>query len=84
MTIPETADNPLLQVEGTPSFDDIQPEHVEPAVRQVLSQSGRQLEALEARLTADAIPTWDTTLVPLEAIGQTWEQTCRQSHICWV
>lgn len=74
MTTHEATSNPLLQTAGYPAFDEIDASHVEPAIRQILENSGQQLEGLEGRLQNDGVPTWETTLVPLEALGQSWEQ----------
>ncbi|WP_035384213.1 M3 family metallopeptidase [Ferriphaselus sp. R-1] len=55
--------NPLLDTSGLPRFAEIQPEHVTPAVEQVLADN----RALIARLLADeAAPTWDSFMLPLE------------------
>ena len=40
-------DNPLTEVAGLPAFSAIRPEHIEPAVLQVLEQGRQQLEKLE-------------------------------------
>lgn len=64
--------NPLLQTHELPPFNSLLPEHVEPAIRQVLDENRARLAALlEAR--AD---TWDTLVVPLEEmqhrLARTW------------
>ena len=64
--------NPLLANYPLPAFDEIRPEHIEPAMEQVLSQSEDGLKAVEA--VSD--PTWASIIHPLEAIdhriGATW------------
>jgi len=40
-------DNPLTKLEGLPVFSAIRPEHVEPAVRQVLGEQREQLRRME-------------------------------------
>jgi oligopeptidase A len=54
--------NPLLDGHGIPPFDVILPEHVAPALRQLLEES----RALVARLTAPETPaTWEDFAAPL-------------------
>ncbi|MCL2523287.1 MAG: M3 family metallopeptidase [Betaproteobacteria bacterium] len=65
--------NPLLDFTDLPRFDLIQPEHVKPAISQLLTD-GR---ALIARLTGDAAPaSWDNFAGPLalglEPLGRAW------------
>ena len=56
--------NPLLQSLTFPPFDRIQPEHVVPALRQVLGELETTLDRLERRLQ----PTWEGLVEPLERI----------------
>ena len=58
-------ENPLLEPGNYPAFDRIGPEHVAPAVRQVLDDLGAELENLEAH----AQPTWEGLVEPLERLG---------------
>ncbi len=67
------AQNPLLDFTDLPRFDLIQPEHVKPAISQLLAD-GR---ALIERLTADATPaTWNdfagALALGLEPFGRAW------------
>ncbi|MBL8850725.1 MAG: M3 family peptidase, partial [Planctomycetaceae bacterium] len=64
-------DNPLLATEGLPDFEHILPEHVEPAVRALLTDSERRLAELEATLA----PTWDAIVPPLDDLGRAYERT---------
>ncbi len=69
--MPQT--NPLLDFTDLPRFDLIQPEHVQPAITQLLSE-GR---ALVERLTANGTPaTWDdfagAFASGLEGFGRAW------------
>ena len=64
--------NPLLVTDGLPRYDEIQPEHVEPGVRNLLIQIERQIEELEKTLT----PTWEGLLKPLEDMDVPFEY-------CW-
>jgi len=55
--------NPLLDFSGLPRFAQIKPEHVAPAIEQLLAEN----RALIAQLLADdAPPTWDTFVRPME------------------
>ena len=59
----EPTPNPLLELAALPPFSRIRPEHVEPAIDQVLVENGTALEAL---LDADIEPTWDSVMAPLD------------------
>src|SRR3989338_4853944 len=55
--------NPLLDFSGLPRFAEIKPEHVVPAIEQLLAEN----RALIARLLAnDAQPNWQNFIVPME------------------
>jgi oligopeptidase A len=55
--------NPLLDFSGLPRFAEIKPEHVAPAIDQLLVEN----RALIARLLSDsAPPTWQDFIVPME------------------
>ncbi len=62
--------NPLLKCSGLPPFTEIKPEHVEPALNQLLSELNEELTQLEA----DVKPTWSSLVEPLERITErlTW------------
>lgn len=62
-------DNPLLAREGLPPFDRVAPAHVVPAVRQVLAEAERELEAIER----DPPPTWEGLMEPLERLDIPFE-----------
>ncbi len=67
--------NPLLDFSGLPRFAEIKPEHVAPAIDQLLAQN----RALIARLTDDAAsPTWDGFVRPMEdaneRLARAWGQ----------
>ena len=55
--------NPLLELTELPAFDRIRPEHVEPAVDQVLADVRSDIDSL---LQAGPPWNWDNTLAPLE------------------
>ena len=65
--------NPLLDFSGLPRFADIKPEHVAPAIDQLLADGRATTEA-----AVRAKPTWDQFVVPLEdaneRIGRAWGQ----------
>jgi oligopeptidase A len=55
--------NPLLDFTGLPRFAEIRPEHVAPAIEQLLAEN----RALIERLLADsAPPSWQNFVVPME------------------
>jgi oligopeptidase A len=55
--------NPLLDFSGLPRFDELKPEHVTPALEQLLGEGRATL----ARVVAPAAPaTWDGLVAPLE------------------
>jgi len=57
--------NPLLEFRGLPPFSRILPEHVEPAIEQLLNESKQQIEKLVTH-TRDA--SWENFVEPLENI----------------
>jgi oligopeptidase A len=69
--------NPLLDFSGLPRFSDIKPEHVTPAVDELLA-AGRAATAAAER----AAPTWEAFVAPQEdaneRIGRAWGQV---SHL---
>ena len=65
--------NPLLDFTGLPRFDSVEPDHVAPAIRQLLDEN----RALLAKLELPGTPaTWDDFVVPLtdagERLGHAW------------
>ncbi|HSW13044.1 MAG TPA: M3 family metallopeptidase [Solimonas sp.] len=61
--------NPLLSAVGLtplPVFDQVRPEHAEPAIDQVLEQNRAELQTL---LANNLQPTWDSLIEPLEDMG---------------
>ena len=55
--------NPLLDFSGLPRFAEIKPEHVAPAIEQLLAEN----RALIARLSSDSTqPTWQNFVAPME------------------
>ncbi len=60
-------DNPLLKIKGLPPFTQIKPEHVLPAIEQILDKSRRDVAAL---LSANDSYTWENLIHPLEEIAE--------------
>ena len=68
-----TSSNPLLDFTDLPRFDEVRPEHVAPAVDELLAQADQAL----ATVTASAFPSrWDDIAKVLEAtterLGRAW------------
>ena len=59
--------NPLLDTSSLPRFDDIKPEHVLPAIRQVIADNRSQLESL---LGSGSTPDIDALVAPVEHMDQ--------------
>ena len=59
--------NPLLDFSGLPRFDAVQPEHVTPAIRQLLEENRALIERLVAAETA---ATWDAFVQPMLDAGE--------------
>ena len=55
--------NPLFEIKGLPPFSKIKPEHVEPAVDQLLSEARAQVEDL---LAGNSRYSWENLVEPLE------------------
>ncbi len=56
-------ENPLLEQTDLPAFSKIRPEHIEPAIDQILADNRQALQEL---LTRHSTFTWDKLIVPLE------------------
>ena len=61
--------NPLLFMTGLPRFNEIEPEHIVPAIKQLISKTLEGLEALEENLE----PTWEGLIEPLDELGIPFE-----------
>ena len=65
--------NPLLDFAGLPRFDAITPEHVGPAIRQLIAENRKLVADLS---TAESQPSWHAFMQPLtdagEQLGRTW------------
>src|SRR5205823_6308220 len=69
--------NPLLDFSGLPRFAELKPEHVSPAVEQLLADGRATIERV-----LGASPRWESFVAPLEdaneRIGRAWGQV---SHL---
>jgi oligopeptidase A len=67
-----TSDNPLLDTVALPRFDAIRPEHVQPAISQLIERQRAQV----AQIETIANPTFKTVVEPLEemqhALSRAW------------
>ncbi|MBV2234531.1 MAG: M3 family metallopeptidase [Sterolibacterium sp.] len=63
--------NPLLDFSSLPRFDAIQPEHVAPAMAELLAENRRLIKQLEALAQDDGTAaTWDGFMAPLTDVGE--------------
>jgi oligopeptidase A len=71
--------NPLLDFSGLPRFGEVRPEHIEPAVEQLIAEGRATIERLAAR---DESPSWESFVTPLddanERLSRAWAQV---SHL---
>ena len=76
------SDNPLLSMRGLPPFSQIKPEHVVPAIDQVLEESRQQVAAL---LENKSEYSWENLVQPLEIIneriGRVWSPVGHMSNV---
>jgi len=74
--------NPLLDLTGLPRFDAIRPEHVTPAIEQLIADARQVVQQLEA--PADSV-SWDNFVVPLEEatehLGRAWGMVNHLNHV---
>jgi len=74
--------NPLLERHDLPPFSRIKPEHVEPAITQILDQNRSTIEKL---LTANDTYTWDNLIQPLEdlddRLNQAWSPVSHMNAV---
>ncbi|MEQ9624357.1 M3 family metallopeptidase [Coleofasciculus chthonoplastes] len=63
---PTVTENPLRCGKGLPPFDQIEPNHIVPAMTQLLAELEQELAALEEGVT----PTWDGLVEPLEGLTE--------------
>ena len=74
--------NPLLDFSALPRFADIRPEHVTPAVDQLLQENRAWSERVA---TAAEAPTWDSFVAPLddanERLSRAWGQVAHLNAV---
>ncbi len=74
--------NPLLDFTGLPRFDLIKPEHVTPAIEQLIADARGVVQQLEA--PSDKV-SWDNFVVPLEEatehLGRAWGVVAHLNHV---
>jgi len=75
--------NPLLDFTGLPRFDLIRPEHVTPAIEQLIAEAREAVKRAEA--PAQGPVTWDNFVVPLEEaterLGRAWGVVNHLNHV---
>ncbi|MDQ2988443.1 MAG: M3 family metallopeptidase, partial [Pseudomonadota bacterium] len=73
MTTETTTSNPLLDFSGLPRFDEIKPEHVLPAIDELIAHASTVVTQLE---TPSASVSWENFVIPLEdateKLGRAW------------
>jgi oligopeptidase A len=74
--------NPLLHFSGLPQFDQVRPEHVTPAIEQLLDEARTLIDQLGQN---DASPIWDNFVRPLEdmeeKISRAWSQVSHMNSV---
>lgn len=74
--------NPLLDFSGLPRFDAIRPEHVTPAIEQLIADARNVVQQLEA---PSENVSWDNFVVPLEEaterLGRAWGVVNHLNHV---
>jgi len=79
-----TATNPLLQAFDLPPYSAIRPEHVEPAVEQILADNRAAMSLLLEQQAAD--PSWDGLVLALDELGarlgQAWSPVSHLNAVC--
>ncbi len=80
MTI--AASNPLLDFSSLTRFDAVKPEHVTPAIEQLIQEAAEVVTRLEAPVES---VTWDSFVVPLEEaterLGRAWGVVNHLNHV---
>ena len=79
-----TATNPLLQAFDLPPYSAIRPEHVEPAVEQILADNRAAMSPLLKQQAAD--PSWDGLVLALDELGarlgRAWSPVSHLNAVC--
>ncbi|MFL6673881.1 MAG: M3 family metallopeptidase, partial [Massilia sp.] len=78
----DTTSNPLLDFSGLTRFDQVRPEHVTPAIDQLIRDAAAVVQQLEA---PSETVSWDTFVVPLEEaterLGRAWGVVNHLNHV---
>ena len=83
MTTTNSASNPLLQFDGLPLFDQVQPEHVQPAIEQLLAAADQALSTVTADdFPADWLQLSATLDVATERLGRAWGTVGHLKSVC--
>lgn len=79
-----TANNPLLQDFDLPPYSQIKPEHVEPAVDQILADSRTAITKLLEQQQTN--PSWDGLVLALDELGarlgRAWSPVSHLNSVC--
>ncbi|MGB5651580.1 MAG: M3 family metallopeptidase, partial [Sedimenticolaceae bacterium] len=74
--------NPLLEQTGLPAFSHIRPQHVEPAIDQLLAENRRRIAEL---LDSVKKPTWQNLVEPIEEwedrLGRVWSPVSHMNSV---
>lgn len=74
--------NPLLEMTGLPPFQKIKPEHIEPAIDQLIASNRHLVERL---LNETEHYTWDNLIQPLEEeddrLGRAWSPVSHMNSV---
>ena len=74
--------NPLLEQTGLPAFSQIRPEHVEPAIDQLLAENRQRIAGL---LDEVGQPTWHNLVEPIEEwedrLGRAWSPVSHMNSV---
>ena len=77
-----STENPLLAMTGLPPFQHIKPEHVEPALDEVIKHNREQLQKL---LKENEHYTWDNLIQPLDdmddRLGRIWSPVSHMNSV---
>ena len=75
--------NPLMDFSGLPRFDEVRPEHVDPAVQTLITQAS---EALERVVQPSFAPRWQDLAreldVATERLGRAWGMVSHLHAVC--
>ena len=75
-------ENPLLDTSSLPRFDEIQPDHVLPAIRKMIADNRVELDRL---LGSDQVPDVDALVAPIEhmdhELSRVWSPVCHLQSV---